>query len=295
MLPSLAAFVRTASNAPLRKNIRVTLVQRGPPLWRTPSLFSKAMKMSGNGARLFSTETTTTAESKTQVPPAQAQETTPPSEGADPAVDASKTSDAADTDLQLLRNLATGAPNNPTVQYIFLKELNKTNPQQVIEYYREGKIAAGEEATKEYIKALAKQGKIEEVDLASLSSFYKSSKAETDDKPRSVATPLLNVGTMTKPLIVKTVTGPLGTFISVLWLLVGGTLLFLWYKNSGGSDISSVLSNKVNEVIPSDVKTKFSDVIGNSEAKEELSTIVEFLRSPATYTRFQAQLPRVSS
>lgn len=44
--------------------------------------------------------------------------------------------------------------------------------------------------------------------------------------------------------------------------------------------------------VPSQVKTKFSDVAGLLEAKEELQDIVDFLKNPEKYTRLGARVPR---
>jgi len=52
---------------------------------------------------------------------------------------------ASSNDLELLKTLAVGAPHNATVQYIYLKELNKTNPEAVVQYYKEGKFTSSEE------------------------------------------------------------------------------------------------------------------------------------------------------
>jgi cell division protease FtsH len=39
-------------------------------------------------------------------------------------------------------------------------------------------------------------------------------------------------------------------------------------------------------------KTKFSDVIGMEEVKQELTEVVDFLKNPAKYHKIGAKIPR---
>lgn len=51
-------------------------------------------------------------------------------------------------------------------------------------------------------------------------------------------------------------------------------------------------SSKPKMFMPTQVKTKFNDVAGIPEAKEELIDVVDFLKNPAKYQRLGAKLPR---
>ena len=51
-------------------------------------------------------------------------------------------------------------------------------------------------------------------------------------------------------------------------------------------------SSKTKMFMPSQVKVKFDDVAGMPEAKEELKDIIDFLKTPAKFSRLGARIPR---
>lgn len=61
---------------------------------------------------------------------------------------------------------------------------------------------------------------------------------------------------------------------------------------SGGINIRSLTGTVNYEVDPENVTTKFDDVKGMPEAKQELLEVVDFLREPEKYTRLGARLPK---
>jgi cell division protease FtsH len=80
-------------------------------------------------------------------------------------------------------------------------------------------------------------------------------------------------------------------------LLVGGVFVFVLFmifnKNSGGSGAMQFGKSKA-KLASDDVvnKTTFKDVAGIDEVKEELQEIIEFLKSPAKFTKFGAKIPK---
>ncbi|HBL98609.1 TPA: hypothetical protein DDZ86_03130 [Candidatus Dependentiae bacterium] len=79
-----------------------------------------------------------------------------------------------------------------------------------------------------------------------------------------------------------------GLLIVVVWVLVrqsrGG--------GGGGSNVFSMGKSKARMFLPSQVKVKFDDVAGATEAKEELQDVVDFLKNPSKYRRIGAELTR---
>ncbi|MDR1306659.1 MAG: ATP-dependent zinc metalloprotease FtsH [Treponema sp.] len=64
-------------------------------------------------------------------------------------------------------------------------------------------------------------------------------------------------------------------------------------KRSGlGGNVLSVGQNKAVIVAEGDIATRFRDVAGVDEAKEELVEVVDFLKSPAKYTEIGGKIPK---
>jgi cell division protease FtsH len=81
------------------------------------------------------------------------------------------------------------------------------------------------------------------------------------------------------------------------WLIPIGFMFALWHflqkRMSGmGSNVLSVGQNKNVIVAEGDVKTRFLDVAGVDEAKEELVEVVDFLKSPKKYTDIGGKIPK---
>jgi len=82
------------------------------------------------------------------------------------------------------------------------------------------------------------------------------------------------------------------------WIIPFLVFFFLWrflMRRVGGGLSGSVLSvgqSKAVIVAEGDVKTRFADVAGVDEAKEELVEVVDFLKSPKKYTDIGGRIPK---
>jgi cell division protease FtsH len=80
------------------------------------------------------------------------------------------------------------------------------------------------------------------------------------------------------------------------WVLPIVILVVVWrfvMKRMGmGSNVLSVGQNKAVIVAEGDIATRFKDVAGVDEAKEELVEVVDFLKSPGKYTSIGGKIPK---
>ncbi|MBN1242718.1 MAG: ATP-dependent zinc metalloprotease FtsH [Spirochaetales bacterium] len=81
------------------------------------------------------------------------------------------------------------------------------------------------------------------------------------------------------------------------WVLPFGLLFLLWRMiqkrmSSMGGNVLAFGQNKAMIVAEGDVKTRFTDVAGVDEAREELVEVVDFLKSPRKYTDIGGKIPK---
>jgi cell division protease FtsH len=81
------------------------------------------------------------------------------------------------------------------------------------------------------------------------------------------------------------------------WVLPIAILLFIWrffLKRLGnmGGNVLSVGQNRAVIVAEGDIATRFNDVAGVDEAKEELVEVVDFLKNPRKYTDIGGKIPK---
>src|SRR3990167_8684317 len=80
-----------------------------------------------------------------------------------------------------------------------------------------------------------------------------------------------------------------------LFVVVGA---FLWLRQAlqpDGSQQGGLLGRgkiAAKMFLPSQIKTKFSDVAGSIEAKQELVDIIDYLRDPKKFQKVGANVPR---
>ena len=92
----------------------------------------------------------------------------------------------------------------------------------------------------------------------------------------------------------------------VIWQLIGSIILplgflaliyFLFFRKMGGGSggvgsIFNVGSSRAKVVEEGKIKTRFTDVAGVDEAKEELVEVVDFLKTPKKYTDIGGKIPK---
>ena len=92
----------------------------------------------------------------------------------------------------------------------------------------------------------------------------------------------------------------LTSFYQVLaWLLPVSILMFFWVvaakrlgSQSSSKGLMGLTQSKARLYSQTDLMTRFSDVAGVEEAKEELKDIVDFLREPKKYSALGAKMPK---
>ncbi|MCF8031839.1 MAG: ATP-dependent zinc metalloprotease FtsH [Desulfarculaceae bacterium] len=88
------------------------------------------------------------------------------------------------------------------------------------------------------------------------------------------------------------------TFLRSLfsWMVPVFLFLGIWYfmmKRMGpGQGVMSFAGNKAKVYAEEDIPTRFEDVAGVDEAKEELEEVVQFLRTPDKFTRLGGRMPK---
>ena len=99
--------------------------------------------------------------------------------------------------------------------------------------------------------------------------------------------------------IVPQENSPILNFL-LLWVLPGLIFFLIWKQATksiqsrmgSGGNFMSFGGSGAKIYAESDIKTNFSDVAGQDEAKEALSEIVDFLHNPDKYTKIGASLPK---
>jgi cell division protease FtsH len=90
---------------------------------------------------------------------------------------------------------------------------------------------------------------------------------------------------------------PPGWVVAALsWLLPLGAFWAIWFfvgqRMASGVGLMNIGRSRARAYAENDTKTRFSDMAGADEAKDELMEIVEFLRAPQRYGRLGAHVPK---
>ncbi len=143
---------------------------------------------------------------------------------------------------------------------------------------------------------LSNEGKVREViltDDAKLRFYIDGEEAPyTTDNPRN---PLLKQELLMKGIAVRE-----GSYMSAgsllqnaLGIMFFGAMLFMVYRGSRRSPLGSAMAMNPSDANENDTKViTFGDISGNTEAKESVSDIVDFIKNPEKYTFYGARIPR---
>lgn len=87
------------------------------------------------------------------------------------------------------------------------------------------------------------------------------------------------------------------TTILISWfpiiLLIGFWIFIMRQMQGGGKGgVMSAGKSKARMLTPDQVKTKFTDVAGSEEAKQEVTEVVDFLRDPGKYQKLGGRIPK---
>ncbi len=79
--------------------------------------------------------------------------------------------------------------------------------------------------------------------------------------------------------------------VPIIYILMFGSVIFiLWRSMAGRSGLASMTQNRATVVFNG--PTRFSDVAGIDEEKEQVAEIVDFLRNPRKYIEMGARIPK---
>lgn len=219
---------------------------------------------------------------------------------------------------QKLLSLERGANENPydtARQVAYLKELNQQGMfSHTISRFQNSTPAVDDGVLQQYIFALSRAGRLDQLDVNSWLPRYAGSVPQfIESMPRELSyerSTLANAyqgqtggfqaqggaGTQSNPLHVSVLEPP-ATFSQkarswVTPILFGVmTVAFIMFMMDKSSPMKS-LTKQPAAVTSSDVSTRFHDVMGVDEAKNELEEVVEFLRNPDKFTRLGGKLPK---
>jgi cell division protease FtsH len=142
-------------------------------------------------------------------------------------------------------------------------------------------------------------GYLESDSKATTPTLQQSSRGQTVYKTVPVNDPGFTALLDEKGVVYAQVSRQGNAFLSFLlnWVLPLAFMLILWrflFRRLGspGGNVLAFGQNKAMIVAEGDVKTRFGDVAGVDEAKEELVEVVDFLRSPKKYTDIGGKIPK---
>lgn len=182
-------------------------------------------------------------------------------------------------DESALQKEAESDPQSAEKQAALLKQINKHNPAKVIERVESGKYVNSELTIREYIKALYKENKLDNLALSNL--------VQVPNAPPAGA----GAAGFNAPVRVQFVRHKWENYF--ILLVVAGVLVAVLMMETGRDNNPMPMFNvpathkKMNEG-----KLTFADVKGADEAKMELQEIVEYLRNPDKFKAAGANLPK---
>ena len=216
--------------------------------------------------------------------------------------------------LASLEATANAQPSNATAQNAFYQALLRANmPEILVERYQTGRYASNVGVEGTYLRALERMGGVEG-GAATQSQFgggqgqgqgMRSEQFQAIGQAISARNQGGNVsiskagsGARSEPLYVV-VDESLGStifkwvkFVLVFGLVTYSALVLFTIMIEATALVKKVGSGADKETKPELQTTKFSDVHGCDEAKEELQELVEFLKAPESFSTLGGKLPK---
>jgi len=209
-------------------------------------------------------------------------------------------------------------PNNATAQNAFYQLLLKANlPNIVVERYESGLYASSDAADAAYFRALDMAKKVGATSAAAVTGAqgsdggnsvlqYAAQAVAARVKGSNAATATTTIsdaatGNQRITVVVEESWGTVvwrwaRTIFSLLLVayvaIVVVTLFVGFFESFNDMYKRSGVKNRSNEVRPESQTTRFTDVHGCDEAKEELQEAVEFLRDPTGFSSLGGKLPK---
>ncbi|KAF2136739.1 uncharacterized protein K452DRAFT_302519 [Aplosporella prunicola CBS 121167] len=219
------------------------------------------------------------------------------------------------TSRNLLAHMEQTANNNPhsaTAQNAFYSALLRANlPQLVVERYQTGRFATNPACDTMYMRALERVGQSENAGIANNAAPGGQSTGLGMDQIQSIGQA---VGARVRGGNVATARSGTGDRASPLYVVVDestGSTIFKWIKFflwfglltyitfvtvTLVVEASGLLQRRGSkqdmEAKPELQTTRFSDVHGCEEAKEELQELVDFLKAPDKFNALGGKLPK---
>lgn len=191
--------------------------------------------------------------------------------------------------IQQLEEKANAEENNPRAQAEYLKALVQEDPNYVIQRYESGKYAVDDSVTKEYLLALVLAGKM------GIPKKIKR-KQSSPPLPETTTAPVaasIATGTEDNPTYVIMQNQKGAFFKEQLWNTFRFLIALFLILSLIEAQLQMKMSSNQKDIQPDslDRNTRFTDVQGVEEAKQELKDVVEFLRDPERFKRLGGKMP----